>query len=165
MKNKKLSLMVCVLIVLALTTGTTLGADIDIDGTFTPTSTTTASVNDTTPSYGNIAPDGNTSMAFELSNDGTVTIDSTINTSDAATALTKVAEAALDAIDEYSVIWNNTGGDFWLDLDDSPETLKDNLAPAGTQNFWVNIMMNSVGISAAHGEQQMDVTVTYTAST
>ena len=165
MKEKTLSLAVVALVVLALVTGVAMATDIDIAGDFTPTSSTTASVNETAPAYGNIAPGGNTTMAYELSNDGTVTIDSTINTSDVATDLTKVVKADLDALDEYSIIWNNTGGDHWTDLDDSPETLKDNLAPTGTHDFVVNILMNSVGISAAHGAQSMAVTVVYTAST
>ena len=165
MKQKKLSLIIIILMILALVTGTTLATDIDIDGTFTPTSSTSASVNETSPAYGNIAPGGNTSMAFRLTNDGTVNIDSTVNTSDVSADLTKVVKADLDALDEFSVIWNNTGGDFWTDLADAPETLKNTLAPTGTHDFNVNILMNSVGISAAHGAQQMDVVVAYTAST
>lgn len=165
MKEKTLSIVISSLIVMALVTGTALATDIDLDGTFTPTSTTSASVNDTTPAYGNIAPGGNTSIAFRLTNDGTVNVDSTINTSDVSAALTKVVQADLDAVDEFSVIWFNTGGDFWTDLADAPETLKNTLAPTGTHDFSVNILMNSVGISAAHGAQEMDVVVAYTAST
>lgn len=165
MKQKRLSLAVVVMMVLALMTGVAVATNIDIEGTFTPTSSTTASVNETAPAYGNIAPGGNATMAYQLSNDGTVTIDSTINTSDASADLTKVIKADLDATDEYSIIWENTDGDQWTDLDDSPETLKNDLAPTGTHNFAVNVMMNSVGISAAHGAQDFAVTVVYTANT
>lgn len=165
MERKKLGILIIGLMCLALISGTTVyGADIDISGTFTPTSTTSANINDTSPAYGNIAPGGNVSRAFQLSNDGTVTIDSTVNTSDIASDLTLVDIVDNDAVDEYSIPWKNTGAGY-VDLSTSPVTLGDNIAPAGTHDFYVNILMNSVGISAEHGQQNMAVTVTYTAST
>ena len=165
MERKKLGILVIGLLCLALLSGTSVyGADIDIQGTFTPTSTTSANINDTSPAYGNIAPGGNVSRAFQLSNDGTVNVDSTVNTSDIASDLTLVNIADNDAVDEYSIPWKNTGAGY-VDMPTTPATLKDDLAPAGTHDFYANILMNSVGISAEHGQQNMAITVTYTAST
>jgi len=143
------------------------GVDISITGTFTPNASLSASVNQTSGlNWGNIIPGSSGSLAFELSNDGTVTIDSTINTSDVADDLTLVTVAQLDAVDEYSMEFDLDDAS-WSDLPASPTTLKNDLASTGTttQDFNIRIGLASEGVSAEHSAQDVAVTVSYEANT
>jgi len=162
----KLGKIVILFIAICMLVPVVSAVDIDITGTFTPTSSTSASVNQTSGlAWGNIAPGSNSTIALKLSNTGTTTIDSTVNCSDASGDLTLVTYAELDAVDEYAVRFDLNDAS-WADVPVTPAVaLKNDLAPSNDQDFNVRICMNSVGISASHGSQNVAITVSYEANT
>jgi len=145
------------------------GDTTNITGTFDPSVSMSASLDNDTFAWGSLSAGASGTKKANLSNDGDVNIDTTIQETSGAANMYHSTNASL-AQDEYWLNYTlDEGSDSWGDLASaSAQTLETNVNASGLAANWTNFKAEITmgpSFSADHAQQSITIQIAYTEHT